>query len=52
MYNYEVAGFCFGVIVEMEMKSLGIKEFPIEYIKIINLLNNFFDFLEDWSVEK
>lgn len=52
MYNYEVAGLCFGVIVEMEMKSLGIKEFPIEYIKIINLLNNFFDFLEDWSVEK
>lgn len=44
--------FCFGVIVEMEMKSLNIKEFSMEYIKTINLLSDFFDCLENWNVEK
>ena len=34
------------------MKRLDIKEFPMEYIKIVNSLNNFFDSLENWSVEK
>ena len=34
------------------MKSLDIKEFPIEYLKTINSLNNFFGSVENWSVEK
>ena len=34
------------------MKRWDIKEFPMEYIKIVNSLNNFFDSLENWSVEK
>ena len=34
------------------MKIMNIKEFPSEYLKMINLLNSFWGSLENWSVEE